>query len=449
MESRILSKIAEKESDSVDFLARLIRIPSLTGEEGTAQAFLSAHAREFGMTVELSEPDLGLIFEKYPESAQYPTHWKHDLILPYYDLPSYEALLNSGKTDVLNYKNRPNLVATLKGSGGGRSLWLTGHIDTVTIEPKEDWQRDPFGAQIIDGRMYGRGASDMKGGLSAALLAIQWLTEAGVKLRGDVIFASSVNEEHSGSGTLSLVAQGLRADAAIVMEPTRNCVYATTPGDVYWEIILTGVPRSPGARWDGKSLAGVSAIEKTAPIIKALLDVENDHNKLPPHPLHRDKNPFSCIIGEIAGGTYPTVTANSCRIRGCMYFSPGLGSVNNIMKRIKERLDHETNSDPWFKDFPVKLHFLHHRNSAVTSENEPIVDVIQQAAKAIRPDVPNITGSPFCTDMEYLVNQGKIPTVIFGPGSIEYAHKSDECISIEEFLQGIQTLALAIYRWCA
>jgi acetylornithine deacetylase len=217
---------------------------------------------------------------------------------------------------------------------------------------------------------------------------------------------------------------------------------------VYWEALIDGVPRSPGARWEGTSLVGVSAIEKVAPVLQALLGVEKDHNNLNPHPMHRDKNPFSCVIGEISGGTYPTVTAHSCKIRGCMYFSPGLGSVNQIMDRIRERLASETRSDPWYKDHPVKIQFLHHRNSATTSESEPVVKVIQEAAKSIDPASGNVTGSPFCTDMEYLVNQGGIPTVIFGPGSISYAHKSNECISIEEFIQSIKILALMIYRWC-
>lgn len=449
MEGQILSKVEDNRSDFIDILSQLVRIPSLTGEEGPAQTFLSDYASRLGMSVKLSEPDLRLIFQKYPESAQYPTHWLHDLIIPYEKFPTYEGWVASGKTDVLNYKNRPNLIGTLKGIGGGKSLLLTGHIDTVTIEPKGDWNYDPFGAQIVDGLIYGRGTSDMKGGLCAALLAIRCLVELGVKLRGDVIFASSVNEEHSGNGTLSLVAEGLRADAAIVMEPTSNCVYVTTPGDVYWEAIVSGVPKSPGARWEGNSLLGVSAIEKIAPVINALLAVEKDHNQLNPHPMHRGKNPFSCVIGEIAGGTYPTVTAHSCKIRGCMYFSPGLGSVKQIMDRIKKRLDQETKSDPWLKERPVKLQFLHHRNCAITSENELVVKVVHETAKTLNPGIGDLIGSPFCTDMEYLVNQGGIPTVIFGPGSIGYAHKSNECISIDEYILSIKALALIIYRWCS
>ena len=120
MEEKILSRIEQKKTELIDFLARLVRIPSLTGEESPAQEFLASHARSLGMDVNLTEPDLELIFRKYPESAQYPTHWRHDLILSYDRLASYEEFLKSGKTDVLNYKGRPNLVAKLKGKGGGK-----------------------------------------------------------------------------------------------------------------------------------------------------------------------------------------------------------------------------------------------------------------------------------------------------------------------------------------
>ncbi|HOG18718.1 MAG: N-formyl-4-amino-5-aminomethyl-2-methylpyrimidine deformylase [Syntrophaceae bacterium PtaU1.Bin231] len=449
MEEKILAKVEKKKAELVDFLARLVRIPSLTGEEGAAQEFLAARARSLGMDVKLSEPDLELIFRKYPESAQYPTHWRHDLILSYDRLASYEELMKSGKSGVLNYKGRPNLVAALKGTGGGKSLLLTGHVDNVTIEPRHEWRYDPFGAQMADGLMYGRGTSDMKGGLCAALLAVQCLVEAGVRLRGDVLFASAVNEEHSGNGTLSLVAEGLRADAAIVTEPSRNQVYIATPGDVYWEVVLTGVPRSPGARWEGKTMAGVSAIEKIAPSIEALLQVERDHNRMEPHPLYRNGNSFSCVIGEVAGGTYPTVTANGCTLRGCMYFGPSLGSVNEIMDRIRDRVAEETAVDPWFKDHPAKVRFLHHRNSVTTDPEAPIIGNVFGAAKTVNPGVGPIAGCSYCSDMEYLGNQGKVPTVIMGPGWIGYAHKANECIPISEYLDCVKILALSIYRWCA
>jgi acetylornithine deacetylase len=448
MEEKILTNIEEKKSEYVDLLRKIIRIPSLTGEEGEAQGFLAKYLKDLGLQVEAWEPDIEEIFKKFPESAQYPTHWQHDLILPYDRFPTYTELIQTGKIDILNYKDRPNVVGTLRGQGNGKSLLLNGHIDNVTVEPKSDWTVDPFGAEMIDGKIFGRGACDMKGGLVAALAAVQCLIETGVSLKGDVIFSSVVNEEHSGGGALSMVCKGITADAAIVTEPSENRVCIAHPGDVYWQLTLQGVPRSPGARWEGDDMVGVSAIEKLPLVIKSLLKLEAEYNKAPPSALYKDIKPFSCVMGEISGGTYATATAGRCVLKGCVYFSPGLGSVNDIMDGIREYVKKGTESDPWFQKHPVDTEFLRHKNTALIDGNEPIVRAVLDCVKTVGGKEPSITAATYGADMELFVNCGKIPTVIFGPGSIVPAHKPDEFISIDEYITSIKTLALSIYSWC-
>ena len=274
-------KLAEKNHKrSIKTLQELVRIPSLTGEEGKAQIFLAEYLKKAGAATTLVEPDIEAIFKTFPTVAQYPTHWQHDLILPYEHLPSFEDLKASGLESVLNYKNRPNLIGLFKGTGGGRSIILNGHIDTVTIEPKREWSREPFGAQIEGTLMYGRGTSDMKGGLLAGIMAATYLQESGVKLRGDIIIESVVNEEHSGNGTLDLIRRGYTADGAIVLEPTNNSIAVSNPGGLYWQVTVPGQPRSPGARWNQAELEGVSAIEKLPVIITSLLNFETKFNKI-------------------------------------------------------------------------------------------------------------------------------------------------------------------------
>jgi len=448
MEDKISAKATEKEAEFVELLRKVIKIPSQTGEEGEAQEFLSKYLKDLGLQVDEWEPDIEEMFRKFPESAQYPSHWKHDLILPYDRVPTYEELIKTGKIDVLNYKNRPNVIATLKGEGNGKSLLLNGHIDNVTVEPKSDWTVDPFGAEIIDGKIFGRGACDMKGGLVAALAAIQCLIEAGVSLKGDVIFSSVVNEEHSGGGALSMVCKGIGADAAIVMEPSENRVCIAHPGDVYWQLTLSGVPRSPGARWEGEEMIGVSAIEKLPIVIQSLLKLEENYNKTATDPLYKHSKPFSCVIGEVSGGTYATATASRCVLRGCVYFSPGIGSVSDIMDGIREYVKKGTESDTWFQKHPVNTEFLRHKNTALIDGNEPIVRTVLDCVKTVGGKEPSVTAATYGADMELFVNCGKIPTIIFGPGSIVPAHKPDEFISIDEYITSIKILALSIYRWC-
>ncbi len=448
MQDKILAKIKENEKLIRELLRTVIKIPSLTGEEGEAQEFIAKYLKELGLQVDIWEPDIEEIFNMYPESAQYPTHWQHDLILPYDRFPTYDELITTRKIDVLNYKNRPNVVGTLKGQGGGKSLLLNAHIDHVTVEPKGDWTHDPFGAEVVDGRIYGRGACDMKGGLVAALAAIQCLIEAEVPLQGDVIFSSVVNEEHSGGGALSMICKGITADAAIVTEPSENQIYIAHPGDVYWQLLVEGIPRSPGARWMGKEMVGVSAIEKLPAVIQALLKLERDYNKRTPHPLYAKIKPFSCVLGEINGGTYATATASQCVLRGCVYFSPGLGSVGDIMDGIRNYIENGTQPDPWFEAHPVETVFLRHKNTAVIDQNEPIVKIVSNCAKIIAGNDPLIAGATYGADMELFVNLGHIPTIIYGPGSIVHAHKPDEFIAIDEYMTSVKTLALSIYHWC-
>ena len=120
----------------------------------------------------------------------------------------------------LDFAGRPQLIGSLKGSGGGRSLVFNGHIDVVPAEPLDRWTSDPFVASVRDGLLYGRGACDMKGGIAAMVFAVEALASNGVVLAGDVLVATNTDEESSGAGGTALVEHGLRADAGIVTEPT-------------------------------------------------------------------------------------------------------------------------------------------------------------------------------------------------------------------------------------
>jgi acetylornithine deacetylase len=443
-----LAAARDGEQESVERLAELVRIESLTGEEGPAQIFVAERLRAIGADVTMQEPNIEAMFAQFPNIAQYPTHWQHDLILPYDTLPTFEALKASGLEDILNYTGRPNVLGILRGTGGGRSLILNGHTDTVTIEPTDRWTKKPFGAEIIDGRMFGRGTSDMKGGVMAALMALTYLHRAGVRLKGDVIFHSVVNEEHAGNGTLDLVRWGPKADGAIVLEPTRNTISVSHPGGLYWQVEVPGVSRSPGARWKDGVIEGVSAIEKLPRVIEALLAVEKELNTVRSNdPLEKGRASFSMVIGKIEGGFYETVTAGSVMVKGGAYFAPHVGDVIDIMNRLREAIQHANASDPFLTQNPARLSFLHHDDSVrQASDIAPARELA--AVLRERNGDPAIKPGPFCCDMRHLVNQGGVPSVIFGPGTIEQAHKPDEHIVLSEYLAAIQHLIVFIDRWC-
>ena len=433
---------------SLAALAAFVRIPSLTGEEAAGQAHVAQLLRDMGAEVDCTEPDMDAMFAAFPDIAQYPTHWQHDLILPYEALPTSAALRDSGLEGVLNYRDRPNVVGVLRGTGGGRSLILNGHVDTVTIEPREAWTRDPFGAELEGGMMYGRGTSDMKGGLMAAILAMTYLREAGVALRGDVILQSVVNEEHAGNGTLDLVRRGITADAAVVLEPTENQVFVTHPGGLYWQVDVPGIPRSPGARWNGTEQQGVSAIERLPEVIGALLAIERGYNATPANdPRDADVAAFSLVMGKIAGGHYETVTAGDLTLKGGAYFSGRVGRVQDVMQRFRGAIGEANASSPHLRCDPVRVSFLHHDDSTTQPDSIAVAQGMA-ATLAARGAPAAVRHGPFCCDMRHLVNQGGIPAIVFGPGTIAQAHKPDEHIPVAEYLAAIGHLIQFIHAWC-
>lgn len=433
---------------SIELLARLVRVPSLTGEEGPAQGVVAEELRVLGAEVHEAEPDVAALFERFPRVAQYPTHWQHDLILPYDELPTYEALRASGLESVLHYRGRPNVVGHFKGHGGGRSLILNAHVDTVTIEPRDRWRRDPWGAQIDAGRMYGRGTSDMKGGLAAALMAMRWLRDAGVVLAGDVIVQSVVNEEHAGNGTLDLVRRGWRADGAVVLEPTGNRICVSHTGGLYWQVTVPGTARSPGARWRDGEQDGVSAIEKLPAVIGALLDVEREAQRRAggngPEP---DHSAFALVMGRILGGHYETLTAQEVLVKGGAYFSPRVGSVWDVMRSFSAAMDDAARKDRYLAEFRPRMSFLHHDDATEQSETIAPAQTLAAVLRSRGADA-SVRPGPFCCDLRHLVNQGGMPAVIFGPGSIAQAHTADEHIVLAEYLDCIGHLIPFIAQWC-
>lgn len=435
-------------AESIQRLGNLVRIPSPTGEEREAQRMVEQCLAELGADVQVHEPDTEQLFSRYPNIAQYPTHWQHDLILPYEKLPTFDALRESGLESVLNYDGRPNVVGVVKGTGGGRSLILNGHVDTVTVEPVSEWTKDPYGAEIEDDRMYGRGTSDMKGGVMAGIMALTFLTRAGVRLRGDVIFHCVVNEEHAGNGTLDLVRRGYLADAAIVLEPTHNRVAVSHTGGLYWQVTVPGRQVSPGARWRDGKLDGVSAIEKLPSVIQALLDLERGYNQRRGAPSANDGRALlSLVMGKVSGGTYETATAREAVLRGSAYFAPDAGSVTDVMMDFRSSIEKANAADPYLSKNNARLEFLHHDDSA---DQPPDIAVAAEMCELLaeRGDDAGIHPGPFCCDMRHLVNQGAVPSIIFGPGAIAQAHRSDEYINLREYLGCIDRLIAFIPRWC-
>ena len=190
---KLLQKIDENREKSITFLQQMIAIPSVTGDEAKIQKFLADYMANIGLDVDMWETD-------WDELKKHPGYRPVDR----------------------GYEGRPNIVATLKGSGGGRSLLLNGHTDVIPVGGGEGWSDNPWSAKIKNGRIYGRGSADMKSGVASHIMAVECLKAAGLKPKGDVYINVVIDEEVSGHGTLDTVIRGYKADAGISGETARR-----------------------------------------------------------------------------------------------------------------------------------------------------------------------------------------------------------------------------------
>lgn len=327
---------------------------------------------------------------------------------------------------------RPNLVARIGGSAGqpGRSLMFNGHLDVVGIE---GMIHPPFSAEERDGRLYGRGSADMKGGIAAMCAAAWRAAQAGV--RGEIIVAAVADEEYESLGTRALLERGVRADACVVTEPTRLSIMPAHRGFVWLEVDVAG-RAAHGSRWD----IGVDAI-RHAGLLLAELDAY-DAEVLPTrtHPLlGRGSLHASLITGGIGMSTYP----DRCVLKLERRTIPGesaadaLDEVRRLCDRIRARRP----------SFVADVRLLVTQGPSDVAVDSPLVLGLDAALRA-RGEAVSVEGMSAWTDAA-LLNEAGIPAVCFGPGDISLAHAAEEYIPLDEIDRAAAVLATFASRWCA
>jgi acetylornithine deacetylase len=307
---------------------------------------------------------------------------------------------------------RPSVVATKRGAGGGRSLLLNGHLDTVGVSGMEA----PFEPRVADGRLYGRGAYDMKGALAAILLAA---TEA-AGLRGDVIVTLVADEELASIGTEAVIAR-VQADAAIVAEPTDLRVAIAHRGFVGFEYETVGVA-AHGSRPD----LGVDAIGKMGPILVALAELDRRLQAGPRHPL---VGPASLHTSVITGGQELSSFPASCVLLGERRTIPGetIEEVERELRAIAE---------------DASLRIVASRDPLTAQPGHPFAELVARAA-----DADGYAGAPFWTDAALIAGAG-IPTVLFGPVG-EGAHAAVEWVDLASLDRVREVVLRVATEWCA
>lgn len=323
---------------------------------------------------------------------------------------------------------RPNVVATLRGSGGGRSLMFNGHLDVVGIE---GMTHPPFDAFERDGRVYGRGASDMKGGVAAMCAAAARLRG---RLKGDLVITGVVDEEWQSVGTSALIAAGIRADAAIVTEPTRLGMMPAHKGFAWLQATLHG-RAAHGSRWD----LGVDAIRHAGLLLAELDRIDREELPLRHHALlGRPSLHASSIEGGIGLSTYP----DRCVLRVERRTIPG-ETADDALRELRSACARVRSMLP---NLRVDAELLFAQPPSDVEADAPIAKALASVITAQRLDATPI-GMSAWTDAA-LLNAAGIPALCFGPGDMGLAHAAEEYIDVHEVDRATGMLADLAIAWC-
>jgi acetylornithine deacetylase len=308
---------------------------------------------------------------------------------------------------------RPSVVVRAPGSGGGRSLLLCGHVDTVGVEG----MTDPFVPRVAGDRLCGRGAFDMKAGLAACLLACREALAR--RLRGDVIVAAVADEEHASLGVQEVLAS-VRADAAIVTEPTHGEIVIAHKGFVWSELTIRG-RAAHGSRPD----LGVDAIVAAAPVLARLGELDAALGAATHPLLGRGSVHASLISGGDELSTYPARCVLSLERRTL----PGEASVEAEIDALLEGVDGSSRT-------------LLVREPFAVSPDAEIVSLVRSAAGGAP-----LVGAPYWTDAAFIAAAG-IPTLLYGPGG-EGAHAAEEWVSLADTENVARVLVDVAAKLCA
>ena len=408
----------------IEILQELIRRPSQNtapnGSEGGCQKYIAGFLSDLGW-----EP---VVYSM----QEVPGLKEHSLFLP-------------GR----NYENRPNIGARLKGTGNGRSLLLSGHIDTVPVG-SAPWKRDPFGGSIEGNLLYGRGANDMKGGVATNLFVIECLRKLGIQLAGDVLFESVIDEEFGGvNGTLAGRLKGFNADAVILSEPSflRIC-----PAQRGGRIVHITLKSSGGILDEGPPSPGV--VDQLAFLLAKIKEfAEQRRRNAKPHPLYENNaDPVPVAVTKIItapwGTTEPVTIPAECKVEMYWQAMPG-EKLEDIDREFVEWTASllQVPGTPFVRPLDVVFPGRWLPGSAI-SKDEPLVTELADCATRILGKAPVLAGIEGPCDMFVFHSVQHTPAVLWGARGGN-THAADEYVEIDTLIDAAKVLLAFACQWCA
>ena len=424
MEKRkqVLEIIESREQEAIEHLQRLIRTDTSVidegklGNEGNAQGWIADVFKEMGCKVDVFEPDN----EKFKDHIDYtPGH---------------------------NYEGRPNVAGVIKGAGGGKSLLIDMHIDTVPLGNPDLWTHHPLSGDVEDGKIYGRGACDMKAGHAAAIMAVDAIRSAGIKLKGDLTMISVVDEERGeGNGCVAYIDRGYKADGCLFPEGTSmDQLFYGSQGLLLGKIKLRARSAHALIKWKG-----INAIEKMMKIIDELNAIEKDWSYTVRHP---DMGPPMVSVCRIHGGTEVNCIPEECEIYFNAVYLPiqvdEQGRGSKIRKEIEDRVARVCQGDTWLVDHPAEVIWMNEITPSAIDPDHDLVNTMKRVANKELNQEVRVRMGEMPTMSRIMMDLASMPMITYGPGGIEQAHAIDEHCQIDQYLQAIRIIALFIIEWC-
>ncbi|WP_366554955.1 ArgE/DapE family deacylase [Aquibaculum sediminis] len=415
--SAILKSVDEGFDEQVAFTQDLVRLPSLRGEEHTAQDFMAAAMRTRGFDVD---------------------QWRID-VEAIKDLPGFAPVK-------ISYENAFNVVGSYRPKAvSGRSLILNGHIDVVPTGSWDRWTRTPFDPHVEDGWMYGRGAGDMKAGLGLMLYAYDAIVRAGYAPAAPIHFQSVVEEECTGNGALACLQRGYKADCALIPEPIEPILLRAQVGLIWFQVHVSGDPQHASGYQD----AGSNAIEKAFGVWQQLKELEKDWNaRKVEHPLYKDHpHPIRFNLGNVSGGEWTSSVPAACTIEVRVGVYPGW-KLEDARAEIEACVRQAAMSDPYLSNNPPTVEYHGHMAEGYVLENaEEPEKILAESHRAVfgKDLTEHVTSA--ATDARFFGLYQDTPGIVYGP-VCEQPHGFDERVDLESVRQVTKTYALFIAEWC-
>ena len=407
-----------REGDLREFLDELLRFDTTDGGEGPAQEWLRERFEEWGFDTYRWTADAA-------ELAEHPSFPDDPAEISTADRPSVAGVVELGDPDA------------------GPTLVLNGHVDVVPAT-RSAWTNDPFDPVWEGDRVTARGAADMKSGLAACVFAARRLAGA-ADVDGRVVVESVAGEEEGGIGATAAVLSNpypFERDAAVIAEPTELGVVTAVEGSVMKRLRLSGRSAHAATRWQGESV-----LPHFDRIRRAFEELEAEREARVDHPLYEEyPTKWPVCFGTVEAGNWASAVPDDLVAELRIGVAPG-ETVAEVEAEFRERLDSVVEDSAWLSDHPPTFErFSVQFEPASVSPDEPVVEALGDAATARGLDATP-RGVTYGADSRHYQKAG-IPTVLFGPGSIEQAHFPDESVDAGEVETASAVLADAAERFC-